>query len=58
MVEFIAKRIIESKNKGGVEVGQDKYRAYFVNTKLYAKYKVDVNSILEIEGCGDCIIKE
>lgn len=57
MVEFIAERIKEQRDIS-LEKGQAKYRAYFVKTKLYKKYKPDVDSILEIDGYEDCIVTE
>ena len=45
MVTFIANQIIKARQKGIVE-GQNKYRAYFINTPLYLRYKQDVDTIL------------
>lgn len=59
MIEFIAHRIEEAFDDGGLKAGQDKYRAYFVKPnakKLYGKYKADVDTILEIDGYADCIV--
>ena len=55
MITFVANRIIDAKRIGLLE-GQTKYRAYFVATKLYERYRLDVEAILLIEGCGDCIV--
>lgn len=57
MREFIAEMIKDAR-KEGLAAGQAKYRAYFVNTKLWAKYKADVDAILTIDGCADCIVTE
>lgn len=57
MVERIAARIEEAREIS-VEAGQSKYRAYFVKTKLYLRYKDDVDSILTIDGYEDCIVTE
>ena len=57
MTTFIARMIMEQADRS-TENGQDKYRAYFVNTKLYTKWQEDVNSILETDGCGDVIVAE
>ena len=55
MVEFIANRIIDNADVS-LEKGQAKYRAYFVKTKLYLKYKPAVDAILEVDGYADCIV--
>ena len=57
MAEFIANKIMQSAEIS-VEKGQDKYRAYFVNTKIYAKYQGKVDTILTTEGYGSCIVTE
>lgn len=57
MTTFIAMRIEEAR-KISLEAGQAKYRAYFVKTKIYLKLKAEVDSILEIDGYGDCIVEE
>lgn len=41
-----------------IEKGQDKYRAYFVRTPLYLKWKPEVDAILDAEGYGECIVSE
>lgn len=55
MVAFIADRIMLEANKS-LELGQEKYRAYFINTSLYLKYKQDVDTILQTDGYGDVIV--
>lgn len=55
MVPFIAGRIILEAQKS-LELGQDKYRAYFVRTSLYVKYQAEVNAILIQDGYGDVIV--
>lgn len=57
MITFIAKRIMEEADKS-LQQGQDKYRAYFVNTKLYIKYQEDVNAILRTDGYENAIVSE
>ncbi len=57
MAEFIANRIIDAR-KTSLANGQAKYRAYFVKLKIYARYKEDVDAILEVENCSDCIVTE
>ena len=41
-----------------VEKGQTKYRAYFVSTKIYARYQDKVNAILQTDGYDACIVTE
>ena len=48
MATFIASRIMEEANKS-TEAGQKKYRAYF-RTRLYKKWKDEVDTILETDG--------
>lgn len=55
MVTFIA-RMIETQAKISIEKGQAKYRAYFVNTTIYANYRADVDTILETDGYENCIV--
>lgn len=57
MITFIAGRIKDARDKS-LEEGQAKYRAYFVNTSLYLKYKADVDSILIQDGYSDCIVTQ
>lgn len=56
MVTFIANQIIKARQLGLTE-GQNKYRAYFVNTRLYLRYKEDVDTILTTDGYEDAIVK-
>lgn len=55
MAEFIANRIIEAREVGLAE-GKAKYRAYFVDLKIYARYKAAVDAILVAEDAEDCIV--
>ena len=57
MVTFIAGRI-ELARETSLEAGQEKYRAYFVNTSLYLKWKGEVDAILMQDEHGDCIVTE
>ena len=57
MAEFIANRVLEAREKS-IENGKDKYRAYFVALKIYARYKTTVDAILVAEGAEDCIVVE
>ena len=57
MREFIAGKIVNAREIS-LEAGQAKYRAYFIKTKLYAKYRADVDAILTVDGYADCIVTE
>lgn len=57
MNTFIAGRIILEADKSSKQ-GQDKYRAYFINTHLYRKYQPDIDTILRTDGYGDVIVSE
>ena len=54
---FIAKMIMKKAEKS-IELGQEKYRAYFINTSLYLKYKDAVDAILSENGYSECIVTE
>lgn len=55
MSTFIANAIMKQADKS-TELGQAKYKAYFVNTSIYSKWQSDVDTILETEGYGECIV--
>ena len=57
MSTFIASMIMKQADIS-TEKGQAKYRAYFVKTTLYLKWKEDVDTILETEGYENCIVTE
>lgn len=57
MAEFIANRILEAKEES-IREGKAKYRAYFVQLRIYARYKNAVDAILTAEGAEDCIVTE
>lgn len=57
MTTFIARMIMEQADRG-LEKGQEKYRAYFIRTKLYEKWRKDVETILTTDGYEDCIVAE
>lgn len=57
MSAFIARMIIKARQKS-LEQGQAKYRAYFINTHLYADYKADTDTILTTDGYADVIVVE
>ena len=56
MSPFISTMIMEQADIS-VEKGQAKYRAYFVKTPIYSKWKAEVDTILEVEGYEDCIVE-
>lgn len=55
MKDFIARMIMKQADVS-LEKGQDKYRAYFINTSIYAKWKEDVDAILTKKGYEECIV--
>lgn len=55
MIPFIAGRI-EAEAQKSIEQGREKYRAYFVRTTLYLKYKAEVDAILIQDGYGEVIV--
>ena len=55
MDQFIAK-MIKSQADISLEKGQDKYRAYFITTTIYAKWKKSVDAILKADGYANCIV--
>ena len=62
MAAFIARMIMQAAEVS-LEDGQNKYRAYFINTKLYSSFQSDVNTILNTttsdkypSGYGACIV--
>lgn len=57
MITFIAQRIEEARGVS-LERGIAKYKAYFVNTKIYKKYRADVDALLEQDGYEDCIVAD
>ncbi len=57
MSTFIARMIMTQADKN-LKAGQDKYRAYFVRTKIYEKWRSDVESILITDGYEECIVTE
>ena len=57
MVAFIA-RMIEKQAKISTEKGIAKYKAYFVNTRIYEDYRADVDTILITDGYDEIVISE
>lgn len=56
MSTFIANQIIKQAKKS-ITAGQEKYKAYFIKTKIYEDWRADVDSILTVEGYEDCIVE-
>lgn len=54
MTAFIANQIIKAQDTKGQ--GKDKFRAYFVKTSIYERYRKDCEAILMAEGYEDCIV--
>ena len=50
--------MIKAQADISLEKGQDKYRAYFINTPIYAKWKESVDATLTADGYADCIVTE
>ena len=57
MATFIASRIMEEAGKS-TEAGQKKYRAYFVKTRLYKRWKDNVDTILKTDGYDEVIVED
>lgn len=60
MESFIANMIIKSAEISE-EKGKEKYRSYFLKTKLYIRYQESVDTILSTTSGGDysfCIVEE
>lgn len=55
MTTFIARMIMKEADKS-TEVGQKKYRAYF-RTRLYKKWKDEVDTILRTDGYEEVIVE-
>lgn len=58
MSAYIALRIMETYDASGLDSAQAKYRAFFITTKLYVKYKADCDTILISDGYESCIVTE
>ena len=55
MAPFIAMMIMRARETS-LDAGQARYRAYFVNTAIYLRFKLDVDTILTTEDKEDCIV--
>lgn len=57
MPTFIAQSI-EKQAEISIENGIERYKAYFVKTKKYAKYREDVDTILRTDGYEKVIVED
>ena len=57
MIPFIAGRI-ELARETSLEAGRAKYKAYFVNTRIYKKWRADVDALLIQDGYEDCVVED
>lgn len=57
MAPFIATQIEDAADVS-IEKGKSLYRAYFVNTKIWTRYKANVDAILKVDGYEACIVTE
>ena len=56
MLGFITMVIEDDFDANGLTSAQAKYRAYFINTTRYVRFKADVDTNLQTGGYGDCIV--
>lgn len=56
MVPYIVMNIEGVKDSVGLAAAQDRYRALFINTTLWSRYKSDVDATLSFDGYSDCIV--
>lgn len=54
MSPFIARMIMQASDSS-IQEGKEKYEAYFVNTRLYEKWRKEVDAILLVEGYGEVV---
>ena len=55
MATFIARQVMKQADKS-IELGKEKYMAYFVKTSIYLKWRDEVDAILSADGYGGCIV--
>ncbi|SHI11493.1 hypothetical protein SAMN02745823_02546 [Sporobacter termitidis DSM 10068] len=58
MTPYIANNIEIVYVTQGLTAAQDRYRAWFINTSIYSRYKAGVDVILTTDNYGDCIVTE
>jgi hypothetical protein len=56
MSAYIANNIMTVFDTQGLTAAQDRYRAWFINTLVYARYKADTDTILITSGYSLCIV--
>ena len=56
MIDFIVKRI-KLQADISVDKGIEKYKAFFIKTKIYKKYREDVDKILRDDGYENIIVE-
>lgn len=56
MSKWIAMRIMDARDKGGVEAAQEKYEAYFLVSDKAQRYQAETDEILTQNGYEDCIV--
>ena len=57
MTTFIA-RMISKQADISEEKGIAKYKAYFIKTRIYARYRDDVDTILRTDGYENVIVAD
>lgn len=57
MIDFIV-RMIKNQTKISKKKGIEKYKAYFVKTKLYQNYRDAVDELLRTDGYEDIIVTD
>lgn len=55
-MESFIKRMIEQRADASLAEGKEKYRAYFIHTPIYAKYKAKVDTLLKNDGYNKVIV--
>ncbi len=50
--------MIEKQAKISADKGIAKYKAYFVNTRIYEDYRADVDTILITDGYDEIVISD
>jgi hypothetical protein len=58
MSAYIAYDIEKMYDKQGLAAAQDRYRAWFIITAIYARYKANTDTILSTDDYGACIVAE
>lgn len=56
MSAFIANNIMGIFDSQGLTAAQAQFRAWFITTLIYARYKANTDTILTTDGYGECIV--